>query len=106
MCRQWGQREAKERKGEKKKNTINQQKRLLSLKNQCQSKKEITLTASSGILFRKLFHLHAVACEAMRTGISRRHGNKSYDVDNMDFYEKVHPIFNCDYMPFNMEIPF
>lgn len=84
LCRQWGEREAKERKGEKK-NTINQQKRLLSLKISVRVKKEITLTASSRILFRKLFHLHTVACEAMRTGISRRHGNKSYDVDNMDF---------------------
>ena len=85
LCRQWGEREARREKGREKEEYSHQQNRLLSLKNQCQGQKRNYLNSQLQILFRKLFHLHTVAREAMRTGISRRHSNKSYDVDNMDF---------------------
>ena len=78
VCKGWRERE-------KKRTPLTSKRGFFPLKVSVRVKKEITLTASSRILFRKLFHLHTVACEAMRTGISRRHGNKSYDVDNMDF---------------------
>lgn len=77
--------------GERKSGGRSTQQRILLLKISIRVKKKkkkgITLTASSRIIFRRLFiyENNKVRYKAVRTRVGKRQGNNSYDMNNMDF---------------------